>query len=84
MNPTEKYIKVKAIVTDKGDPSVGIYECGWVVECPFYKDEDVEVKEFFRQSLIKLYSEFADGRVLVDFDYEMEDLQKKINYEDLI
>lgn len=68
----EKYVKVYAIVTDTGDPSVGIFPCSWTVECPFYKDEEDENKIFFRNHIQKLYSEFAEGRILVDFDYELE------------
>lgn len=65
------YEKVKAYVTDHGDPSVGLFPCTWEVDCPFYKHEDEETKEFFREHLGKLYGEFADGKVTVDFDYEI-------------
>lgn len=69
---TMSFVKVKAVVTDKGDPSVGIFPCSWTVECPFYKDADQDSKEWFRKQIEKVYSEFAEGRILVDYDYELE------------
>jgi len=66
------YEKVKAYVTDHGDPSVGLFPCTWEVECPFHKDDDEETKEFFREHLSKLYGEFAEGKITIDFDYELK------------
>ena len=64
--------KVKAYVTDHGDMSVGLFPCTWEVDCPFYKDDDKETQESFREGLSNLYTEFADSRVTVDFDYELK------------
>lgn len=68
------FIKVKAIVTDHGDPTVGIFPCYWEVDCPFYleEDRDDELREFFRDALAKAYAEFAEGKITVDFDYEIK------------
>lgn len=67
------FVKVNALVTDHGDMSVGINPCFWVVECPFYRDESKETQEYFREQLKAVYSEFAEGKITVDFDYEPMD-----------
>lgn len=69
---TSSFIKVKALVTDQGDPSVGIFPFYWEVECPFYKDADDKDKEWFRKAITDVYKEFADGRIVVEYDYEIQ------------
>ncbi len=69
----EKFIKVKAVVIDNGDPSVGIDPFFWEIECPFYGDEDEDNKEFFRKEIQKLYKEFAEGKIHVFYSYEKID-----------
>ena len=76
---SNKLVKVKAIITDTGDQSVGISPCYWEVECPFYKNEEEENKEFFRTSLVNLYKEFSEGRIKVEFDYEIKDFEDFIS-----
>lgn len=66
------FVKVKALITDKGDLSVGIFSRYWEVECPFYRDADDEEKEWFRKSIANVYGEFAEGRITVKFDYELQ------------
>jgi len=66
---------MKAIITDKGDPSVGIFPQHWEADVPFEIDEGgvLEAKpnlEFFRERIRKLYTEFAQGRVEVVYDFE--------------
>ena len=71
---------LKLIITDKGDPSVGIIEISWVVEVPFYIDpknlsiDDKENLDFFRNKIRKVYSEFCDGRISLDYDFELKNL----------
>ena len=65
--------EMKLIVQDKGDPSVGIFECSWEVECPFsQKDAEPETLEFFREEIRKLYQEFAEGRIVCEYDFEIK------------
>jgi len=75
----EPFVEVTAIVIDHGDPSVGINSVSWEVKCPFYKNEDKENKEFFRQSIAALYAEFAEGRIDVRFDYEIAEENEYYN-----
>jgi len=67
---------IKAIITDLGDSSVGIPQTSWEVECPFNTDSidanDKETLDWFRNKLKELYEDFAEGRLMVEFDFEME------------
>lgn len=69
MNQTQKLY-----ITDKGDPSVGIFPQTWTIECPWStKDSGIsnEDKEFFKTEIEKLYKEFAEGEIVYHYDNEM-------------
>lgn len=73
-------------VSDKGDSSVGIPESHWEVECPIYVDktkidtlgdlilskDDVVMLEEFRADIIKMYSNYCEGRIIAEYDFESE------------
>lgn len=61
-----------ALITDRGDPSVGIMEKSWEIECPFYSDADKEEVEHFRTKIKELYSEYSEGRIVVEFNFELK------------
>lgn len=72
----------KLIVTDKGDPSVGIWECSWIVEAPFTEKQaieysksndkdDKETLEFFRSKIVELYKEYSEGRIIAEYEFEV-------------
>lgn len=64
----ERYI----LVTDVGDPSVGIYPRSWQVELPFTIDlSDTEQLEHFRAAIIDVYIDYCDGRCRADYDFEL-------------
>lgn len=69
-------------VTDKADPSVGLFPCGWDVPAPFTKKEvkncavDKELIEFFRTEIIKVYQEYAQGQVVAEYDFENKEYYK--------
>lgn len=64
----ERYI----LVTDAGDPSVGIYPRSWMVEVPFAIDlNDKEMLDDFRAGIERLYNDFCDGRCRVEYDFEL-------------
>lgn len=64
----ERYI----LVTDAGDPSVGIYPRSWQVELPFTIDfEDKAQLEPFREEVIALYEDYCDGRCRAEYDFEL-------------
>ena len=64
---------MKLIVKDCGDRSVGINDIYWDVDCPFDDKDDKETLEFFRESIINLYAEFAEGRITADFEMMLND-----------
>lgn len=72
---------MKLIVTDKGDPSVGIFETSWEIDAPLQSTEDSESLEFFRSEIIKLYKEFSEGKIIAEYDHELKfkDHEKEIN-----
>jgi hypothetical protein len=68
----------KLIVTDLGDLSVGIFVCSWSIEIPIYipdtkniSESEKEDLEFFRSKMIETYKEFANGRIVAEFDFEI-------------
>ena len=68
------FTQVKCFVSDMGDPSVGIFPQSWTVECPFYRENtDDDELEYFREEIAKLYSEYAEGRLVVIYDFENTD-----------
>lgn len=63
--------KVTLIVTDHGDPTVGIFPQTWEVPCPFQWDEaDATEKEFFESGIKELYNEFSFSLVSVEYHVE--------------
>lgn len=68
---------LKLIVRDAGDPSVGIFPTIWEVDAPFSREHD-EPKDLndFRNEVIKLYKEFAEGKLTVLYDFEIEQIEK--------
>jgi hypothetical protein len=64
---------IKLIITDKGDPSVGIFPMSWTIECPFLSDMDLEGRDWFREQIIKAYSEFIEGRIIAEYEDETFD-----------
>jgi hypothetical protein len=77
---------VKLIVTDAGDPSVGIYAVSWEVECPMEFDKnDKEELEFFRDAILAIYKEYCNGNCYGEYDFEiraalLEPFDKDIDY----
>lgn len=70
---------IKLFITDKGDPSVGIFETGWVVEAPVYikdtnniSEDEKEELEFFCEKMIEVYKEFCDGKCIAYYDYQLK------------
>ena len=63
---------MKAIVTDYGDPSVGIFMQSFEIDCPFDETIDAESREFFRDKLKDLYKEFCDCKIDISFSDERD------------
>ena len=68
---------MKLYVTDKGDPSVGIFDETWEVECPLDISDDSYASNYFREKIITLYSVFAFGRVTATYDFEIDQNEKQ-------
>jgi hypothetical protein len=65
--------RIKCIITDNGDPSVGIFPQTWYLWCPFtMEDVDEDDLTFFKKDVHMLYSPFAEGRLDVYYDFETE------------
>ena len=66
----------KLIITDAGDPSVGISPQSWEIECPFTKEyaEDNETQwgYTFKDLIIGVYEEYCDGRCYAEYDFELK------------
>jgi hypothetical protein len=63
---------MKLFITDFADPSVGLFQASYDVVCPFEK-EDVHALSFFKEEIKKIYSEFAEGKVVAEYDFERLD-----------
>lgn len=62
---------MKLIVTDHGDPSVGIFPETWQVDAPHDCTEE-EGRELFRDLILQAYAEFCEGRLTAEYEYEIE------------
>ncbi len=64
---------MKLFITDHADPSVGMFEQYWVVECPFEKSNaDDEIFKLFKEDIGKIYGDFCDGKMTMQYDFEIE------------
>lgn len=66
------------LITDHGDPSVGIPPYRWMVQAPFTKKEvkrravDKESVEYFRNEIAAIYQEFAECKVTAKYDFKIK------------
>lgn len=68
---TEKSVrrKLKLVIEDSGDPSVGIMAQYWEVDFPFSKDDvSEEDMEFFAKNILSIYSEFSEGKLTSEYN----------------
>jgi hypothetical protein len=47
----------------------------WVVDCPFDNKETIENKEWFREKIAEIYREFSDGKITVDYEDELNNIE---------
>lgn len=66
-------------ITDQGDESVGILSCSFAIECPIEKWNDKEEIEGFRKLMIDAYGQFASGKVIAIFDFEIEQIENQFS-----
>lgn len=68
----------KATIIDYGDPSVGIMQRDYSVDLPFELDEiEAGEREYARLLLAQFYGEFAEGKIVVHFQDELEAMEKQ-------
>lgn len=67
------------IITDHGDPMVGIFPQKWSVDCPLNKLDEMEVLVFFKKEILKVYQEFSEGKLTADYDFEIEQENEFLN-----
>jgi hypothetical protein len=74
---------MKLYLTDLADPSVGMSQRTWEIDCPFDViepyPEDIELGDWFKEQMINIYKEFADGKLLAEYDFELENLSDPLN-----
>jgi hypothetical protein len=58
-------------VIDKGDPSVGLFQAEYQIQCPFDK-EDMNPEELvqFKHDIENIYSDYSNGKLILRYDYE--------------
>ena len=63
---------MKLHIIDEADPSVGLGQEEWVIDCPF-ELEDVSIEDMlsFRNDALALYEDWAVGNLIAFFDYEI-------------
>jgi len=65
---------MKLIITDYGDPSVGIFSSTYEITCPFEKDDtDDGDLDIFRSDGLRLYEGFAQGKLVAEYDFEVQE-----------
>jgi hypothetical protein len=57
-------------ITDLGDPSVGIFTQTWIIDTPLSQTDDYEDLNSFKEIMVGLYSDYADGKVIGEYDFE--------------
>jgi len=64
----------RLFIFDSGDPSVGIQSSQYIIECPFYKsDMEQEDLDWFKNEVSKVYKEFCEGRMTLEYESEIKD-----------
>ena len=51
----------------------------WGIDCPFDKQTSPESREWFRNKILETYLEFSDGKISVDYEDELNEIEN-INY----
>lgn len=66
---------MKLIIENSGDSSVGINDEWFEIQCPFERgdlaDEDLQL---FKKDMVKLYSNYCNGKVTALFDFEYDEI----------
>lgn len=62
---------MKLIVTDHGDPSVGIFPETWEVDSP-HDGTEPDGRELFRDLILQAYGEFCEGKLTAYYDFELQ------------
>lgn len=64
-------MNMKLTIYDTGDPSVGIFEAIYEIECSFDIDVDNETREWFREKMFEAYKDFAEGKLYASYSDEV-------------
>ena len=70
---------MKLIITDWGDPSVGVFENTMEIDCPFERERDDFFGEYqltepqeFKEQMLNIYKEYANGKLTAAYDFELK------------
>lgn len=47
----------------------------WAIDCPFDKNSSLESREWFRSKILEAYLEFSDGKISVDYEDELNEIE---------
>lgn len=65
---------LKLHIIDQGDPSVGIFQQAFSVECPMnWTHSDIEERDWFREKILKIYNEYSEGKLIAIYSDESYD-----------
>jgi len=69
-------------IIDEGDPSVGIFQAKYTVECPFEEGDHPELEEldFFKDRIVSAFREHGGiGNMYGLYDFEIEQMEERLN-----
>ena len=69
---------LKLIIVDHAEPSVGLLESRYEIDCPFDSDAGVEDRKLFAIEAISAFVEFAQGKLTYYYNDEKEQQHEDI------
>jgi hypothetical protein len=64
---------LKLIITDHADPSVGLFERSYEIDCPFGSEADIEDRKLFAVEARLLFADFAQGKLTSHYSDEKQE-----------
>ena len=69
---------MKLYLHDNGDESVGIFSQGYSIDVPFERDDvDFDTLADFKKDIVKIYSDFCEGKLKALYDFELDSLDSE-------
>ena len=71
---------IKLVIEDRGDMSVGLFPQSWEIETPFH-DLEMGVMIWFADEMMKVYSEFCNGKTTYSYIKDTEVIREFIELQ---